>query len=70
MRIGKAARKKSETIDMTENMSLSNEVRKVALTSLRNDNPFKLTFGETLAWHLVIPGLIEMWSALKYPYKA
>lgn len=46
------------------------EVSRAALTSLRDDNPLELALGETLPWHLIIPGLIEMWSALKNPYEA
>ena len=68
--MGKAARKKSDMIDMTGNMSLDVEVSRAALTSLRDDNPFKLTFAETLPWRLIIPSLVEMRSALEYPYEA
>ena len=39
------------------------------LTSLRDDDPFELTFRETLAWLLIVPSLVQMWSALKYPYE-
>ena len=40
------------------------------LTSLRDDDSFKLTFRETFARHLIIPGLIQMWCTLEYPYEA
>lgn len=51
-------------------MSLDIETSGDSPTSLGDDDSFELTFGETLAGSLIIPGLVQMWSALKYPYEA
>ena len=51
-------------------MSLYIGVHRGTLTSLRDDDSFELTCRETPAWHLIIPGLIKMWSALEYPEEA
>ena len=45
------------------------EAGKDILTSLGDDDPFELTFRETLAWLLIVPSLIQMWRALTYPYE-
>lgn len=60
-------------MDFTENKDGKGgkeEVGDDRYDSLRDDNPLELALGETLPWHLIIPGLIEMWSALKNPYEA
>ena len=51
-------------------MSKNLEARSHLLTSLGVDDSFELTFGETFAGHLIIPGLVQMGGALEYPYKA
>ena len=50
-------------------MSFDSEARGVSLTSLGDDDSFELTLGETLAGRLMVPGLVQMLSALKYLYE-